>query len=445
MATGHPSLATKTSDDVSPFSFLNRRQNDDEENALLQDQDHNHSEHDEAEGVATATATALDTSFEAAYLHDHGANSPYPSDDDLEGSELSGRKHMRPNALREAAEVYQPGTVRKQARTFSTKPATPRVRPPGTMKKSASTTTPSSAAKRRRAQWQPDRSAVPGVPPTPFLAHLSSPPSRSVKYLDNSIFAKDFNGSIFTAFPVPAQTPNLPTGPFGTAHSLSKFYNTTATNTTAASSAVETTVESSDSVGTTSPTTTRFRFTSFPASLPRVNNPRSRDCPESLRKRIPFAPEPPTSQQSDPNQSRDDDGTQNTSISSLSAEGHQHMTLAPGSLVPPTILDIHAPATADEEDPDRPVHANDEEFGYSDDDDDDEDDFAENDMQKEPQEIIAGRTRLNFNAVLSPDKGAFQSSLPAGTYGILRAPLSYPSFLILLLHALIFLQQPMTT
>jgi len=423
MATDRQTIATM-SDEASPFSTLKHCKKEDLFILTTRSLDEENTTRDQGESdEKEAPKIALDTSFESTDMNEPKGSTPYPSDDDVDVSERSGRKHMR---LVETTEVNLPGTVRKQARTFTKNPpattttTTSRLRSHGTTtkKSSSSTTAPSSAAKRRRAQWQPDRSAVPGVSPTPFHGHLSSPPSSTIKYLDSSIFHSCAS---------PARTPNISTGIYGTSTILSKYYNTaTTTGTTTASTAVETTLESSDSIGTSSPTTTRFRFTSFPASLPRVNNPRSRDCPESLRKRIPFATDPlfSSSQQSDnANQSRDDDGTQNTSISSLSADGHQHMALAPGGLVPPTILNLHAPS--DENNLNRPIHANlfaddddDEEFGYSDDEDaDQEDDGNEGEGDLAGQQDVAqpdaivGRTRLNFNAVMSPTKETFKSPL----------------------------------
>lgn len=119
--------------------------------------------------------------------------------------------------------------------------------------------------------------------------------------------------------------------------------------------------------------------------------------------------------------SRDDDaGTQNTSISSLSAEGgggghHQHLAAAPGAL-PPTILDLQQQQIEQEQqenDSMRPIHAKlfaeDEVFGYSDDDDDDTESSAVGDM--------VGRTRLNFNNALSPlDKDGPSKTKGAGAF-----------------------------
>lgn len=345
------------------------------------------------------SAVALHSSFDATISNDR-SESPFLSDDDDEEKgrsaswyedlgELSGKKHTLPHL--ETVEPNLPETVRKQARragAVSKTPARPRLRPPGAMKKSANIT-PSSATKRRRAHWQVNDSPTSRVPPTPLQGRITSPPTTTVK-LDGSIFGKYPNESPFS--PSPALTPNRQLGFHRTAKSNSKY-----TGTTASTTVLETTVESSDSVDTSSPTTTRFRFTTFPASLPRVNNPRSREYHDSLRKRMSFG----EAASCDANQSRDDDGTQNTSISSLSADGHHHMAPVPGAL-PPTILDLHPPHN-DLEDADsgRPIHAKlfaeDEDFGYSDDDD----------SQSSPARDIVGRTRLNFNTVLSPDKVGF--------------------------------------
>ncbi|CAB9520720.1 associated tyrosine- and threonine-specific cdc2-inhibitory kinase [Seminavis robusta] len=114
-------------------------------------------------------------------------------------------------------------------------------------------------------------------------------------------------------------------------------------------------------------TTEPFRFTSFPASLPRVH---PRDVPDSVRKRMMFPP--PSNQQV--NHSREEDGTQNTSISSLSTHGEDDARMQ----LPP----VHTRLFLEEE-----------QYAYSDDDDDDE--------EEEDGAAAAGRTRLNFNMMLS--------------------------------------------
>ena len=93
------------------------------------------------------------------------------------------------------------------------------------------------------------------------------------------------------------------------------------------------------------------------------------------------------------NQCRDDDGTQNTSISSLSADaGHQ--VSQPGLAEPPSILEWKSRQGTglDElEEGDGQLGIEDNYFGYSDD-----------DSTESPVRQMVGRTRLNFNMVLSP-------------------------------------------
>jgi membrane-associated tyrosine/threonine-specific cdc2-inhibitory kinase len=361
----------------------------------------------------TGPASALHSSFDAALLRDGseiGLCGSLFGDEDKLGTprspsweesepslgELSGKKHLRPRARAETIEANPPGTVRKQARRavhgLSAKtPGRPRLRPPGSMKKPANST-PSSAAKRRRAplpqRQSPMRRALPTTP-----AHFQTSswtPCTSGKP-EHSSFLNGLVGTSFVASPQ-ALTPAAQGGPSGTtAKSMSKCHNT---GTTAASTALLETTFASDSLGTSSPTTTRFRFTSFPASLPRVNNPRNRQNPDSVRKRMSFVE---SNTGNEANQSREDDQTHNTSISSLSVDcGHHHLPPAPGSY-PPAILELNSQRASEVlyEDSARPVHAklfsDEDNFGYSDDDSTDS-----------PVCGIVERTRLNFNMVLSP-------------------------------------------
>jgi hypothetical protein len=222
---------------------------------------------------------------------------------------------------------------------------------------------------------------------------LTSPIAQSRSFGDG------LTGTSFVQSP-PTLTPTHQGGAFGsTMKSMSKWHNT---GTTAASTLLETTFESDTS---SSSPTTRFRFTSFPASLPRVNNPRNRPCPDSVRKRMSFAD---TSALSEVNQSRDDDGTQNTSISSLSAEGgHHRLPLPPGSH-PPAILELNSQDARGSEDLEEPFHGqlfSDEDFGYSEDDD----------SADSPARGVVTRTRLNFNMILSPASNDEEDNRATGT------------------------------
>ena len=100
---------------------------------------------------------------------------------------------------------------------------------------------------------------------------------------------------------------------------------------------------------------------------------------------MPFAE---LSAHNEANQSRDDDaGTQNTSISSLSADGRPHQRT---NEHPPAILEWKQPEGSEPA-----VHTrlflDDDNFGYSD------DETADSQGRD-----IVGRTRLNFNMILSP-------------------------------------------
>lgn len=406
-ASPHHSLLPQSEDDDSPFSMLKGQLSDDQLVILgtrsldedSQDSYNKNSRRNMALQETYLPATALHASFDSSLAHNQFDSEPLETENvgmkntasgDSCDVERTGNRHTLRGKSTQSLETSplfatrkQPGKPGNTSRT----PARPRSRPLTATKK-PSASTPNSAVKRRRAPLPQRQSPMRRLhPATPYQAPIMSPPSTST-HLDNSIFVNPYNATLLTS------TPAQQTATFGI-KSHSKGFNTHNTGTTATSTVVETTLESSDSVDTSSPTTTRFRFTSFPASLPRVNNPRSAECPDSIRKRMSFA-EPST----DMNQSRDDDGTQNTSISSLSAEGHhQHLQPAPGSLPPPILhLDSRAQGGEHEDDDSlRPVHArlftDDEHFGYSDD-----------DTAQSPVRDIVGRTRLNFNTVVSPKK-----------------------------------------
>ena len=223
----------------------------------------------------------------------------------------------------------------------------------------------------------------------------------------------------------PASTPthqNLSNGPHGTIVKKMPYY----TGTTAGTAPLETTFETdAESVNTNSPA--RFRFTSFPASLPRVaHNPRTTPpvFPGSVRKRMSFDTEDDTGgggggggsttaaaaafnnpNNPDANQSRDDEGTQNTSLSSLSVEGghHQHLPHLPNqhpphfASVPMEKLLLFPGEEGNNNNHHNHELINNNLFGYSDDEEDEAAAAAADD-----QIGTVGRTRLNFNVFLSP-------------------------------------------
>jgi len=185
-----------------------------------------------------------------------------------------------------------------------------------------------------------------------------------------------------------------------------------------------------------SPSGTPFRFTSFPASLPRVHPPlrdaaapakgEGPEVPDSIRKRMYFGFPPSSSQhqhhlhgattgagaaaapsstyhhhqQHNNNHSREEDGTQNTSISSLSTHGEDDPRMPP----------VHTRLFLDEE-----------QYAYSDDDDEDDDNGnTNNNNTNDANAAAVGRTRLNFNLLLSPTNNSRKIkndtiAVPAGT------------------------------
>ena len=149
------------------------------------------------------------------------------------------------------------------------------------------------------------------------------------------------------------------------------------TVTTAASShALETTTETEDSMDTNEHAP--FRFTTFPASLPRVNHPLRTAAPGTIRKRMHFAEsEAATVVTGHPHNRSRDDATHNSSVSSLPVED--------GNML----------YTDTEEE---------------DNDDDDDAPYSHADPTRSPSGTPVARTRLNFNAAMSPTDGASSSS-----------------------------------
>lgn len=221
--------------------------------------------------------------------------------------DLVGKKHLRPRTSLEALENHSAGAVRKQARMAIGASRSSGISGRPGLRHMASTSSP---ALRRRAALHQRQSAVSrtsgldqcsaqlslGQISTQCQTAIASDATKSPKHLTPTLSMND-------SFPSTS-----------TKKSLSKLYHT---GTTGTATLLETTFET-DSIEASSPPTTRFRFTSFPASLPRVTSPRNRRCPDSVCKRMSFNE---TSDIDILNRSRDDEGTQNTSISSLSADG----------------------------------------------------------------------------------------------------------------------------
>lgn len=220
------------------------------------------------------------------------------------------------------------------------------------------------------------------------------------------------------------------------------------------------TTTETDSVGTISPAGATFRFTSFPASLPRVNHPRMSQSGQAIIMsgggdgNIDGEPRQQRSRRitdqlghlQQPQLLRDDDGgTHNTSMSSLSGDHmifyqqQQHPQPASSSYPPPPprILEWKSPVeeTKDETTQDdscccgcddddatatdqlafaEPVHSklflDEDMYGYSDDDDDNNNDDNHNNNNNDDDSADAplvrgavGRTRLDFNLVVGKE------------------------------------------
>ena len=387
----------------------------DEANSSMEQSDDGTTDEIVPRGGARA-ASALHSSFDAGLLHDgspvcgslfgydDGSDSRTPSWDEGDPSygDRSSRKHQLPQAVAGFSEAVVPGTVRKKlakraANSLNAKtPGRPRLLPPGSVVKNKGSCTPTSAVKRRMAPLPQRKSPMRRVPPPAPSLHLSAAaatPSRA-QANEASLGTCAQGGNSFLRSPE-ALTPTRSGGPLSSSvRSLSKWHNT---GTTTASTLLETTTESdsADTSSPSSPTTTRFRFTAFPASLPRVNNPRNRQCPDSVRKHMSFAD---GSAPIESNLSRDDDGTHNTSISSLSGEGG-HLLAPAGPEEPPSILELKSkPSTESDDIAEAPIHAS----LFLEDDDDDNFGYSDDESADSPVRGIVGRTRLNFNMALSP-------------------------------------------
>ena len=387
------------------------------------------------DGPASAV-TSLHSSFDAALLErDDGVASIFrknrvsttPSwDSSLQESEVIGRKHSLQPVGAGTTELLHPGTVRKLPRRSSIPPRidstrTPgkpnRLPPPSTVKKTS--LTPSSARRRRMMQNQTkSRSPYRRIPPTT---------PRYPRHAEQSSNKTLFGDGLDHTTPTPSLS-----------MTVLKSRIQTGNTATTANTSFDATI-GSDTHESVSPVSTPFRFTSFPASLPRVN-PRSSDCQHSspvssnVRKRMSFTKaqrhttaevSDDTEQDDEPKRSKGEsrpihlpaaeEGAQNSSFSSVSGgdcQGAPQKTLS----FPPPELSWRSPHLArckieakNSEDSDfaaergapqksrSSLYANrifttghNEEYSYSDDD--------------SPVRINVARTRLDFNMVMDGDE-----------------------------------------
>lgn len=282
----------------------------------------------------------------------------------------------------EMPDLPPPGTIRKSSRLgrssgieASKTPVRLRFRPPGTaVKKAIGKLTPASA-KRHRVPLQ-RRSPMRRVPPkTPRESSLTRSHSGHTPRMQGNLHDAHlaFGGSTGGGgggggYNATSFAPNSSESfdPYGTTPCFSNkkpskpSFGTVAT--VASSALLETTTETADSIDTLESSLTPFRFTSFPASLPRISNGQTaeRQCPAgttgTVRKRMFAGGEAAVDALN---------GSRDSSMSSLHDDGH---------------------------------------YTYSDEDDDDNDSKTQEvqDLAPSPIGTPVTRTRLNFNTVLSP-------------------------------------------
>jgi membrane-associated tyrosine- and threonine-specific cdc2-inhibitory kinase len=311
------------------------------------------------ENAPSSAVTSLHSSFDGTLMKDEQNDSIFrrpvrvsdasTSWDEGADEERNGRKHLLQQGPVEPASM-PPGTVRKLPRsstpsTIENGVATPaRISRPPPAKQ-----TPTSASRRRRAPLlqrnSPYRKSPYRKPPTPRPFKLQEsviPPATTFKLQQ-------------------VGTPSRTT-PFYNKFSTVRKADTCFTAATVDNSLDTTTADSQDPA---SPSTTPFRFSSFPASLPRVNprsyveDPSSLDgpgCPTTVRKRMTFSKGTlsdydysmlgarQTGRQAILNISRDEEATQNSSMSTISAEAFPHIHSVPS--FPPPAMEWKSPDLA---------------------------------------------------------------------------------------------------
>eukprot|EP00980_Cylindrotheca_fusiformis_P012365 scaffold3036_cov117-Cylindrotheca_fusiformis.AAC.4 len=330
----------------------------------------------------------LHSSFDAALLLDKGSG-PESSFLDFQNfgctgdnnslNDLAGKKHLRQRPALERLKTHCNGAIRKQARLAADSCGSchnsgkSRLRLKGPTKKPTGISNPSPALKRRRALSYQKESPMQPLTPTRDSVSLHAQLLQGQDFPQKQIFS--------SIDPTEASKRLTPSHPSISANrTATKRSNSETTSTT---DLLETTLESDNAEN--SPTTTRFRFTSFPESLPRVSNPRSRQCPDPICRRMSF-------NEIDGKcigRSRDDECTQDTSISSFSVDGCHHSL--PPQINQPDLLEPRTDNTAFSSRCRSNIFECGKNFGVGD------EDNLESSL---PCDV--GRTRLNFNCLLTP-------------------------------------------
>eukprot|EP00526_Cylindrotheca_closterium_P001805 CAMPEP_0113610570 /NCGR_PEP_ID=MMETSP0017_2-20120614/5097_1 /TAXON_ID=2856 /ORGANISM="Cylindrotheca closterium" /LENGTH=1064 /DNA_ID=CAMNT_0000519467 /DNA_START=164 /DNA_END=3355 /DNA_ORIENTATION=- /assembly_acc=CAM_ASM_000147 len=278
-------------------------------------------------GKIADSTRSLHSSFDAALLLDSNVRAGKWFDPGIPGqrrnvlhanhvrSEFSGKKHMRQKFQVDVAEGSLADTFRKQARTDISL-----AEPSHQLKFQIHTSTPkdcSSVSKRRRIPSQTIRSPMTKICTRIADSHINRANQRS----STSEWSLSPNNLMKGKGNLTPQNRCRTTSTMLNPTTLSKIHS--AGTKTASTTALETT-EESDSCELASPSMEPFRFASFPESLPRLNNLVERHYPESICRRMSFGERNGINISS---QSREDDGTHDTSISSLSADGCRHSPL----------------------------------------------------------------------------------------------------------------------
>lgn len=455
IATPFRARSTTDSTNGSPFILRTRSAEDTMKTGRLQQPRHDDDQEDE-ELDLSAAVTSLNSSFDAAMLGAEKAQifrgappprvslasswdeSSSPTSHFNEGC-LSGLKLLPRTA--EATEVIPPSTVRKQqtrklrssSLTESVQTPGRPVRPPGSVMRLPRQRTPNSSRRRKASPLQLRQSKSPR--PTTLQQHQQQVTSTPRPY-----FPRGETPNILKHPSSPqfhdTQTPGI-SGQ--SVIELKQLQQTGNTAITANTSALDVTVDTEGSQE--SPVSTPFRFTSFPASLPRVH-PRPSDLTTpfgftttrkkvSYQSRLDATLEQPASSRHHEDEDAsalkrsrpmtavmrynfDEAAAQNSSISSMSGEPVSSVPQTVPSFPPPdlewkspdiakngTRIDSKYSEDSDLPDP-RPavkshalpeglfLNASNNAYSYSDDD--------------SPVRVNVPRTRLDFNLVLSPNQ-----------------------------------------
>lgn len=247
-------------------------------------------------GAAQQQSSSLNASFDASLFRQNmpalSSNNHYELRNATSWDERDRAQEQQQLSI-ELPDLPPPRSMRKTGRRLSqleqSTPVRLRFRPPGSSVKKSGKLTPASAKRHKALNKARLRDII-----RPSTSAQKESSQRDFVLRDND--CPDTSHLAFSAIKPPKVSLNslAPAAPNSTL--------------------LETTSETTESADTDS--STPFRFTSFPASLPRINNPRTErqqpSCPATIRKRMSFGDNHAVLQHRD-----NDDGTHNTSLSSI--------------------------------------------------------------------------------------------------------------------------------